>query len=50
MGKAKKFEQRDTVVMSREELDAILGVDAAIARREEPHERPTVNMPAVKAG
>ena len=50
MGKAKKFDQRDTVVMSREELDVILGVDAAIATREEPHERPTVTMSAVKTG
>ena len=38
----------DTVVMSREELDAILAVDSALADRHAVHERATVSaMPAV---
>lgn len=37
-----------TVVMSRAELDALLGIDQAWASRANVHERPTQKMLAVK--
>jgi len=40
--------QRSTVRMSRAELDAILQVDTALSEREAIHERPTVQMEAVR--
>ena len=51
MGKrndTKSAERRVTVKMSSEELDVLLSVDAAMAKRD--NERPTIMMPAVKAG
>lgn len=37
-----------TIVMSSEELEMILAIDAAHASREATHQRPTLTMPAVK--
>lgn len=37
-----------TIVMSRKELETILAIDAAHARRDALHERPTITMPAIK--
>ena len=37
-----------TIVMSRDELDLILSIDAACAGRAGIHDRPTVVMGAVK--
>lgn len=37
-----------TVVMSRDELDALLSIDDALASRTNVHERPTRMMSAVK--
>lgn len=41
-------DDEDTIVMTKEELEILLGVDSAMTERE--HERPTVTMSAVKPG
>ncbi len=52
--KSTEFELDDasdlTVVMSAQEREAILAVDAAFADRAPVNERPTVVMAAVKVG
>lgn len=37
-----------TIVMSPEEREAILAIDAAFSARSTPNERPTITMSAVK--
>lgn len=45
-----KPDQKITLQMSRAELEVALSVDAAMARRQDAHERPTIVMNAVKVG